>query len=57
MPVANVREGKVAIWGGIEVTVETAQDGEARLRFERQEQVRILRPPEKKPVDTLKRDD
>lgn len=57
MPVANVREGKTAVYGGMKVTVEHAQNGEARLRFARPKRVRILRSPQKRPVDTLKSGD
>ena len=57
MQIANVREGKTAVYAGFEITVEAIENGEVRLRFEVQEHVRIIRLPEKKPVDTLKSDD
>lgn len=57
MPIANVREGKTAVFAGFEVTVEAIENDEVRLRFEVQEHVRIIRLPEKKPVDTLKNAD
>lgn len=53
MPIANVREGKTAVYAGFEITVEEIENDEVRLRIEKQEQVRIIRLPEKTPVDTL----
>ena len=57
MQIVNLRKGKTAVYLGYEVTIEAVDGDEVRLRFERQEQVRIIRSPEPKPVDTSKSDD